>query len=142
MTRNGKLSIKKGVFTDMVSFKQWEQAEKLSEGSPMDIPSDRNTVFHHGIQPDVAFRCKGNSMKPTFYNGETVFIHKQDDFSDGQIVAVRIGAGMTLKRLYRLSDGFLLVPDNKQFKPLKITGNDAESVKVYGVAVARQGRQG
>lgn len=125
----------------MVSFSQWEQAEKLSTGSPMDIPSDRDTVFYHGMKADVAFRCKGNSMNPTFYNGELVFIHKQDDFSDGQIVAVRIGAGMTLKRLYRLADGFLLVPDNKRFEPLKITGNDADNVKVYGVAVARQGRQ-
>lgn len=124
----------------MVSFSQWEQAEKLSTGSPMDIPSERDTVFYQGIKADVAFRCKGNSMKPTFYNGELVFIHKQDDFIDGQIVAVRIGAGMTLKRLYRLADGFLLVPDNKRFEPLKITGNDAVNVKVYGVAVARRGK--
>ena len=124
----------------MVSFSQWEQAEKLSMGSPMDIPSERDTVFYQGVKADVAFRCKGNSMNPTFYNGELVFIHKQDSFSDGQIVAVRIGAGMTLKRLYRLADGFLLVPDNKRFEPLKITGNDADNVKVYGVAVARRGK--
>lgn len=125
----------------MVSFSQWEQAEKLSTGSPMDILSDRDMVFYQGLKADVAFRCKGNSMNPTFYNGELVFIHKQDEFIDGQIVAVRIGAGMTLKRLYKLSDGFLLVPDNKRFEPLKITGNDADNVKVYGVAIARQGKQ-
>lgn len=125
----------------MVSFSQWKQAEKMYEGLPMDIPSDRDTLFYHGIQPDVAFRCKGNSMNPTFYNGELVFIHKQDDFIDGQIVAVCIGDGMTLKRLYRLSDGFLLVPDNKRFEPLKITENDADDVKVYGIAVARRGKQ-
>ena len=108
----------------------------------MDIPSDRDTIFYNGMKADVAFRCKGNSMKPTFYSGELVFIHRQGDFKNGQIVAVCIGAGMTLKRLYKLPDGFLLVPDNKQFKPLKITGKDADNVKVYGVAVARQGRQG
>ncbi len=125
----------------MVSFSQWEQDEKLSTGSPMDNLSERDTVFYQGVKADVAFRCKGNSMNPTFYNGELVFIHKQDDFIDGQIVAVCIGDGMTLKRLYRLSDGFLLVPDNKRFEPLKITGNDADDVKVYGIAVARRGKQ-
>lgn len=55
-------------------------------------------------------------------------------------MAVCIGAGMILKRLYKLSDGFLLVPDNKRFKPLKVTGNDAVNLKVYGVAVARWGK--
>ena len=100
-------------------------------------PSDRETVFIQGAKADIAFRCRGQSMRPTFLDGDLVFIRRQAAFSDGQIVAVMIDNGLTLKRLYRLSDGYKLIPDNKDFDPVTICGADAEMVSVYGIAVAR-----
>lgn len=124
----------------MISFSQWEQAEKLSAGSqpPVINQESRSTLFYSGIHADCAFYCSGHSMEPTFLPGELVFIHKQETFTDGQIVAVQIGSGMTLKRLYKLSNGFRLVPDNRLFDPVEITGKQAENVKVYGIAIARK----
>ena len=119
----------------MIDLSQWEEAEKRS--APVTRPSDRKTVFLQGVRADVAFRCHGQSMRPTFYGGDLVFIHRQKAFSDGQIVAVMIDNGLTLKRLYRLSDGYKLVPDNKDFDPVTICGTDAERVSVYGIAIAR-----
>ena len=77
-------------------------------------------------------------MTPTFYPGELVFIHKQETFVDGQICQVMIDGKHTLKRVYRLSNGFRLVPDNKLFKPVEITGKQAEKVSIAGIAIARR----
>jgi SOS-response transcriptional repressor LexA len=122
----------------MIQFEQWREAETRMTGEPAVKPGHRETWFHPGQTADFAYRCQGHSMVPTFYPGELVFIHQQNTFTDGQIVAVQIGDGRTLKRLYRLSDGFKLVPDNEAFQPVTITGKDADQVKVIGVAVARR----
>lgn len=122
----------------MVSFDQWREAEESLSGSPEVVPENRATLFYQGIPADYAFRCIGHSMMPTFYPGEIVFIHEQETFRDGQICRVMIDGGHTLKRVYRLSDGFRLVPDNKLFLPVDITGEDAEKVKVAGIAIARR----
>ena len=129
---------------NMVCFDQWKEASdaitaERSQTEPI-RRVNRSTWFSPGLSADFAYVCDGYCMEPTFYSGEYVFIHQQESFSDGQVGAVRIGSELMLKRLYHLPDGFLLVPDNKRYKPLKITGNDAENVKVIGIAVARKGR--
>ncbi len=120
--------------------KQWIEAERLSAGSPQPAVNQesRSTWFHPGIQPDYALRCVGHSMVPTFLPGEYVFIHQQETFVDGQICQVMIDGKHTLKRVYKLSNGFRLVPDNKRFQPVEITGNEAEKVSIAGIAVARR----
>lgn len=120
-----------------MNFEQWEQAEKASAGSKQTVTGNRSTWFQPGLTADYALRCAGHSMIPTFFPGELVFIHRQGTFSDGQLCQVMIDGKHTLKRVYRLSDGFRLVPDNKQFQPVEITGKEAEKVQIAGVAVAR-----
>lgn len=119
---------------------QWERAEKLSAvlEQPVINQESRSTLFYTGIPADYALRCVGHSMVPTFYPGELVFIHKQETFADGQICQVMIDGKHTLKRVYRLSNGFRLVPDNKLFKPVAITGKQAEKVSIAGIAIARR----
>ncbi len=129
----------------MINFDQWnEMAETITmerkQKKPI-ISGYRDTWFHQKISADFAYVCNGYCMEPTFYTGELAFIHQQDSFSDGQIVAIQIGQELMLKRLYHLPDGIILHPDNKRYKPLKITGNDMENVKIIGIAVARRGRQ-
>lgn len=121
----------------MISFEQWAAAEKIASEKPMIKSGDRPAWFSH-VQPDFAFRCIGQSMRPTFIEGDLVFIHQQDTFSDGQIAAVQIGKLRTLKRLYKLSNGLRLCPDNQLFDPVDLIGEDAAQVRIIGVAVARK----
>lgn len=119
--------------------KQWYEAEKLSEGLEQTVNREnRSTLFYRNIPADYAMRCVGHSMFPTFLPGELVFIHEQETFVDGQICRVMIDGKHTLKRVYKLSNGFRLVPDNKLFQPVDITGNEAENVSIAGIAVARR----
>lgn len=94
----------------------------------------REKWFCPGIEPDFAYRCTGNCMVPTFYPGELVFIHQQEDFESGDIIAVEVDGWRMLKRAYKVPGGVRFVPDNPYYKPFQCS---AEAVKVIGLAVAR-----
>lgn len=84
-----------------------------------------------GVRADFALRCKGDSMTPTFLDGDLVLIRQQPDVEDGQIAAVGINGEATLKHVYKRTDGLLLTADNPKFPP--ITG-DGEIV-IYGLVI-------
>ena len=89
-----------------------------------------------GVRADFALRCRGNSMVPTFNDGDLVLIRQQDDADDGKIAAVLIGNEATLKRIHRITDGLMLLPENTaEFAPLIYQGEDAAAVRILGVAV-------
>ena len=102
-------------------------------------PARREQVFHPGIEPDFAYICTGNCMIPTFYPGELVCIHRQDDFESGDIIAVEVDGWRMLKRAYKVPGGVMFVPDNPSFKPFRCS---AEAVKVIGLAVERRLQKG
>lgn len=92
---------------------------------------------------DFALRCKGDSMiDARIYDGDLVFIRKQDYVDDGTIAAVMIDDDATLKRVYRLADGRIeLRAANARYAPIIIGGEgETRSVRVLGKAVAFQGR--
>ena len=85
-----------------------------------------------GIHADFALRCKGDSMEPTFREGDLVLIRKQPEVEPGQIAAVSIDNETTLKHIYPQDNGLLLVADNPAYRPLLITG---EEVIIHGLAI-------
>ena len=88
-----------------------------------------------GATADFALKCKGESMTPTFQNGDLVLIRQQPEVNDGQIAAVSLDNEATLKRFYRREDGIMLVADNPNFAPIYIKQEDASNLVVYGLAV-------
>lgn len=84
-----------------------------------------------GVRADFALRCKGDSMTPTFLDGDLVLIRQQPDVEDGQIAAVGINGEATLKHVYKRTDGLLLTADNPKFPPIV---GDGEIV-IYGLAI-------
>lgn len=89
-----------------------------------------------GTRADFALRCKGTSMEPLFRDGDLVLIRQQEDADDGKIAAVLIGNEATLKRVHRIQDGIMLLPENTaDFAPLVYQGEQAASVRIVGVAI-------
>lgn len=86
-----------------------------------------------GVNADFALKCKGDSMLPTFQEGDLVLIRMQPEVNDGQIAAVGIDGEATLKHFYRQPGGVLLVSDNPKFAPLFFPAESAPVV--YGLAV-------
>ena len=93
--------------------------------------NDGYTDAPENVHADFALRCKGDSMTPTFLDGDLVLIRQQPDVEDGQIAAVGINGEATLKHVYKNKDGLLLIADNPKFPPL--TGNG--EIVIYGLAI-------
>lgn len=86
-----------------------------------------------GVHADFALRCKGDSMTPTFQQGDLVLIRQQGEVEPGQIAAVGINGEATLKRFYQHGENIVLVADNPAFPPQVIPAGS--EVKIYGLAV-------
>ncbi|GET73119.1 hypothetical protein KNZ04_16080 [Streptococcus dysgalactiae subsp. equisimilis] len=73
-------------------------------------------VFHdEQLDYDFASWVFGDSMEPTYLNGEVVLI-KQDSFDyDGAIYAVEWDGQTYIKKVYREEDGLRLVSLNKKY---------------------------
>jgi len=93
-----------------------------------------------GVRADFALRCKGDSMEPTFLDGDLVLIRQEGDVSDGRIAAVLLDAETdteaTLKRVHHVPGGLILIPDNqKKYGPRTFQGSEAAKIRILGVAV-------
>lgn len=89
-----------------------------------------------GVHADFALRCKGKSMEPLFLDGDLVLIRQQDDADDGKIAAVLIENEATLKRIHRIPDGIMLLPENTaEYAPQIYQGERATFIRILGVAV-------
>lgn len=88
-----------------------------------------------GIRADFALRCNGDSMAPTFRNGDLVLVRQQPDVIDGQIAVVLRSGDATLKRVYHKQGSLLLVADNPAYPPMTIDLMDGEYTAIQGLAV-------
>ena len=95
----------------------------------VDIPSN--------IHADFALRCKGDSMiNARIFDGDIVYIRKQDTVENGEIAAVLIDNEATLKRFKLYDDHISLEPENPMYKPLVFWNEEMNEVRIIGKAVA------
>lgn len=89
------------------------------------------------IHADFALRCKGDSMiNARIFDGDIVYIRKQDTVENGEIAAVLIDDEATLKRVRLFDDHIVLEPENPQYRPIVYWGEEMNSVHIIGKAVA------
>lgn len=94
-----------------------------------------------GVSCDFALVCKGDSMiNARIYDGDIVFVRKQDYVDDGTIAVVLIDDEATLKRVYHLSEGRIeLRAENPRYRPIVVGGeNETRNFRILGKAVAFQ----
>lgn len=84
---------------------------------------------------DFALVVKGDSMDPTYKDGDIVFIRSQPDVHDGQIAAVGIDDEATLKRVYHVSNGLQLLSINPNYPPMLFTEDNCDNLTIFGLAV-------
>ena len=103
-------------------------AQENREGD-VDIPAH--------IHADFALRCKGDSMiNARIYDGDIVYIRQQDTVEHGQIAAVLINDEATLKRVHLFPDHVVLEAENPQYRPRTFWGEEMNSLRILGKAVA------
>ena len=89
------------------------------------------------ITADFALTCKGDSMiNARIFDGDIVYIRQQDTVESGQIAAVLIDGEATLKRVRLFEDHISLEPENPQYRPFVYWGEEMNTVRILGKAVA------
>ena len=86
---------------------------------------------------DFALTCKGDSMiNARIFDGDIVYIRQQDTVESGEIAAVLIDNEATLKRVKLLPDRIILEPENPLYDPMVFRGEEMNTVRILGKAVA------
>ena len=86
---------------------------------------------------DFALTCKGDSMiNARIFDGDIVYIRQQETVENGEIAAVLIDNEATLKRVRLLPDRIILEPENPLYDPLVFRGEEMNTVRILGKAVA------
>lgn len=100
-----------------------------NQGDEVDMPEH--------IRADFALLCKGDSMiNARIHDGDIAYIREQPSVDNGQIAAVAIDDEVTLKRVYLSQDHITLVAENAKYQPLVYAGEDMNSVRILGLAIA------
>lgn len=113
---------------DHIAIENWE-------GDKIDIPNS----YLKGRKPAEFFvlLVKGDSMYPTYQDGDKVLILKQTTLNySGQIGAIMYSDNYaTLKRVEYISgeDWMKLVPINPHFPPIKIENEELEHCRILGI---------
>ena len=88
-----------------------------------------------GIDVDYALTIRGDSMSPTYRDGDVIFIREQPDVPDGQVAVVLVDDSATVKHVYHEQDGVTLVSDNPAYAPMRMRASEHECIRVLGVVV-------
>jgi len=112
-------------------------------GEPIYCEEDRESYVLKGteIKADFCLRAKGDSMiNARIYDGDIVFVRKQDIVNNGEIAVVIIDDSATLKRFYYYKEKNLVIlkPENPKYEDIILAGESLENVRVLGKAVAFQ----
>ncbi len=95
------------------------------------------------LDADFCLYAKGDSMVGArIYDGDLVFIRRQDTVDNGDIAAVIIEDSATLKRVYYYpKEGTLsLHAENPLYPPLVYTKDQLNQIHILGKAIAFQSR--
>lgn len=110
--------------------------EKLSAGIGASVYGDLDydvVYYNEELPHDFASWVDGNSMEPTYQNGEVALIRETGFDYDGAVYAVVWDSQTYIKKVYREEDGLRLVSINKDY-PDKFAPFD-ENPRVVGKIV-------
>ena len=112
-------------------------------GEPIFAEEEHGEYIYTSDALDVDFclRAQGDSMiGARIYDGDIVFVRRQDMVDDGEIAAVLIGDEATLKRVRydKEAKTLSLYPENPKYKTMHFSGEELEEIKILGKAIAFQ----
>lgn len=91
---------------------------------------------------DYLLRVRGSSMRDAgILDGDLLAVHRTQQVRSGQIVVARINDEVTVKRFRRQGSLVRLLPENPEFKPIRVDlKRDALVIEGIGVGIVRNGK--
>lgn len=87
------------------------------------------------INCDAALTVRGDSMTPTYQDGDIVYIKCRPDVPEGAVAVVFLDDEATLKHVYKRPTGFTLISDNPAYPPIMAEFEDYDYPRIFGVPV-------
>ncbi|MDC8759113.1 transcriptional repressor LexA [Janthinobacterium fluminis] len=113
---------------------------RVAAGSPMLAQEHVETNYHvdptmFSARPDFLLKVRGESMRDAgIMDGDLLAVKKVDSAKNGQIIVARIGNDVTVKRYRKTASGIELLPENPDFKVIKVDP-EADEFAIEGLAV-------
>ncbi len=115
---------------------------RIAAGAPITAveQTEETVAIGHGLlgsQSEVfSLRVHGDSMiDDGIFDGDYIFVRRQPDATDGQIVAAMIDGEATVKRLFREGDQVRLQPANDAMEPIYVHADEARETVVIGPVI-------
>lgn len=93
------------------------------------VPYEGEVPNHY----DLAFKISGNSMVPTFEDGEIIFVEKYPNPINGAIMVVQIDEQAYIKKVYLEKNNLRLVSLNKDYNDILANGDN--NIRIVGKVV-------
>ena len=139
----------------------WEEDEKISPisrpitrkrlpmlgnvacGEPIFAEEDHTAYVDADAKLDADFclTAQGDSMiNARIFDGDILFVKKQNTVHDGDIAVVLIEDSATVKRVYydKENNVLTLIPENPTHKPMHFSGSQLEQIRILGKVIAGQ----
>lgn len=110
-------------------------ARDVVAGVPMFMEQNYRVYVDGPRQADFALVLEDDSMSPSYYSGDVVYVCYVPHVDDGEVAVVDLGGKCALRRFYRIKNGIQLVSDDPRFAPNVYLGDEAEFVRVLGIVV-------
>ena len=108
----------------------------VAAGEPIYDPEELGVYVDSPVDADAAITIKGDSMAPTYLDGDVVYIKCKPDVPEGAIAVIFLDDEATIKHIYyRRPTGLTLTSDNPGHPPLMIEFADYTTVRIFGVPV-------
>lgn len=89
-------------------------------------------------KPDYLLRVRGQSMRDVgIMDGDLLAVQKCAEAKNGQIVVARIGDEVTVKRFRKERQYISLLPENPDFQPIVVTGDEPFAIEGLAVGLIR-----
>jgi len=91
------------------------------------------------VNANAAVRAEGDSMVGArILDGDIVFVRYQPSVENGEIAALWVDEGFTIKRFYQYDGVCVLHSENPNYKDMVFQESDCKNIKILGKAVAFQ----
>lgn len=108
----------------------------VAAGEPIYDPEDLGVYVESPVDADAAITIHGDSMVPTYQDGDLVYIKARPDVPEGAVAVVFLDDEATLKHVYKRPTGLTLISDNMEtHPPIMVEFEDYANVRIFGVPV-------
>lgn len=136
-------SNKSATMISPIRTKQIPMLGNVACGEPI-FASQEHSIYvktNSDIRADFCLTAKGDSMiNARIFDGDILFVRKQESVDDGEIAVVLIDDEATVKRVYFDRDNAILtlIPENPTYKPMRYIGRELDRIRILGKVISGQ----